>query len=393
MKLHSSMKDLSKTTLSNSPALQESKLKKLISQSKARNIFNKTKSNFNNLEELQDIMSLIKIQVHSLRKIDPKLNEIRTNINDWLLAVIQKLDYGSSTYFLATDLIDKIVGKYDSGIEEMHMLSIASIFISSKYEEISPISLEQAAQNIGHEKFTEEYLRECELFILNAIKFKIPKNHFIDFTFTLINHLSTFNSLKPKKVLSESSLPSIFKYQYSPPRNNRNNQLNAANFTLNEGNEMTIKKITVPKSKFCFENIKFEPKFRTSINNAFINKVTENINTVNPDVEKEYENIVYLFSISIYKMIRLDYDLLRKTETLLLYFSILNFSVFQVNNFLKFYEKINLNVFFDFAENNGISKKKILVCTESINSAYKYNVLNKEKYKFLNELELVNFQN
>ena len=173
MNINSSMKELCKITLSSSPALQESKLKKLITHSKSSNIFSKKLRKFNNFEELQEIVSLIKNQVPNLRKIDKNLKKIRGNINDWLLAVTQKLDYSNATYFLATDLLDNLVGKYDSGIEEMHMLSIASIFISSKYEEISPISLEQAVQNIGHEKFSKEYVRECELFILNALKFKI----------------------------------------------------------------------------------------------------------------------------------------------------------------------------------------------------------------------------
>jgi len=108
------------------------------------------------------------------------------------------------------------------------------------------------------------------------------------------------------------------------------------------------------------------------------------------ELEKQYENVVCLFSVCIYKMVRLEYDMFKNVDPLVLYFSIVYFSLTHVNSLFEFKGKlIRANIILELSEKKGINTQKIIDFCESLKKLYDDNSVNKGKFKFLNETEIL----
>lgn len=138
------------------------------------------------------------------------LIHLRSKTIDWLVIVCAELKQGDSTFFLTVQIIDKMLEyyKFDLSAENFHLISIVSLFIASKYEEITPISLSTLTKEVGHQKYSKNDILSAELVILAKLNFKIPKIIFMDFINILLN--ATFSQSSTGKYITNGH---VCKYQ------------------------------------------------------------------------------------------------------------------------------------------------------------------------------------
>jgi len=136
------------------------------------------------------------------------------------------------------------------------------------------------------------------------------------------------------------------------------------------------------KSKFHVSNNKASFKDDT--------QATRKEDDILSDLEKEYENIIYLFSLSLFKMMRCEYDIYKDTNKLLLYFAIVYFAINQVNQMLGFKGKTCVNSLFECSETYNLKTNNVVEFASVVNSVYEKN---NSKHNYLKELELSNFVN
>ena len=84
----------------------------------------------------------------------------RALLIDWILQVFQAFNKGNSPsgFFTAVGLVDTyLIAKYRQkksvGVDKLFLLGIASVLITSKFEEIKPIKTQILLEKAGHGKF------------------------------------------------------------------------------------------------------------------------------------------------------------------------------------------------------------------------------------------------
>jgi len=115
--------------------------------------------------------------------------ELRENLYDWLICVAAKLKLSEKTFILTTEIVDAMLQNSLYSTDELFRLNVVALFTASKYEEVSPISMQLLVSTISKNKFTKGEVLETELSILKRLKFKMPQNLFLDFSHLLIEKM------------------------------------------------------------------------------------------------------------------------------------------------------------------------------------------------------------
>ncbi|KAL4474422.1 hypothetical protein ABPG72_007821 [Tetrahymena utriculariae] len=108
---------------------------------------------------------------------------LRSKMADWMIEVFGNYKQTSSdkTYFRAVGLLDLFFKKQTKKLVEsdVHLFGIAAMFLATKQEDISHISLDDIVEKVGHNKFIEKKIREAEYEILKTVEMKIdfPTTH------------------------------------------------------------------------------------------------------------------------------------------------------------------------------------------------------------------------
>ncbi|CDW73935.1 UNKNOWN [Stylonychia lemnae] len=106
-------------------------------------------------------------------------NEHRSRMVDWMIQVFRVLKLSSQTTF---NLAVTIMDRYFHGMkllkkvldrQELHLVGLVSIFISSKYEDVIPIHMSQILRDAGHSKYQRSDVIEREKEILHVLKFNV----------------------------------------------------------------------------------------------------------------------------------------------------------------------------------------------------------------------------
>ena len=184
-------------------------------------------------DEFDEIINSINDQTRNKTmrnfEMDPDTKNLRAHIFDWLIIVSKKINHSHLSYFLATDIVDSIISQDNYGAEQIHMLSIVSMFIASKFHEVSQLSLDEVVHDIGHNRFNSDQIKKAELFIMKKLKLNLPKNYFPDFVYNLLRQIST-----KKKFLSKSS--------------RRSEELSDINLKSHLPSRLSINKLNLSKS-------------------------------------------------------------------------------------------------------------------------------------------------
>ena len=77
--------------------------------------------------------------------------EYRTKMLDWMVEVCLSFKCAPRTYFLAVEILDRYMGSSKGLVnKDIHPIGVVSIFLASKYEDISPIKSEIVVEKIAH---------------------------------------------------------------------------------------------------------------------------------------------------------------------------------------------------------------------------------------------------
>jgi len=122
-------------------------------------------------------------------ELDNESRELRRSVLDWMIIVCHNLKFSEQTFILSTDIFDLALKKigFNHTFEVYKLLSIASIFISLKFEEVNQLSLDSVVEDIGHNNYTKLDIIKVELEIMKQFCYKLPRNYFLDFTTNIIN--------------------------------------------------------------------------------------------------------------------------------------------------------------------------------------------------------------
>lgn len=375
MKIASNLRNINQA-LNNLQAqiqVQDKTTSKLIKLSKDRNNFKEIHKT-NSEEELKKMTNLVKsTKITHRRRLDSQEKNDRNNILDWLIIVNEKLSHHDSTYILAIDIIEKIMDLDEFDTNGLHLLSISSFFLASKYEEVIQIGLDQLTSKVGHKKFTREEIKKTEFFLLKKLSFSLPKNYFLDFTFSLIKNLSH----KKNKDVHMNNTIKFLPMIYTPRQIKQNKSKKKISCISNNKSVSILEKNVNSKN--------------TSNESSINSKRSSSLFYPNSQLENEFNNIIYLFCIYIYKMLRIEHDIISKLDNLHLYISIVYFAIEYLTDTLNIRGKINQCSLTLFAESNGISSESIKSTAETIKICYHNSKINNEKFKYLNSIYVVYF--
>jgi hypothetical protein len=136
-------------------------------------------------EDLNEVIKTIRSNRSSKKfeNVESATLVFRNEMLDWIRMVCLKLNLYDSTYFTAVDIFDEVLDRFNSSLsnDDLLLIAITCIFISSKIEETTPLPLAWITDNLGQNKFEKDDYLMTELLILKTINFKIPRNYFLDF--------------------------------------------------------------------------------------------------------------------------------------------------------------------------------------------------------------------
>lgn len=115
-------------------------------------------------------------------------SQTRTKLIDWFIEVFYVFQLETQAFFLAVDILDQCLFKYSSCLrdQDIHLLGINVLYIASKMEDTIPLRMHNIKHQIGHNKFTQNQIKQNELAILKLISFDIIRISQYDFIHTYI---------------------------------------------------------------------------------------------------------------------------------------------------------------------------------------------------------------
>ena len=99
----------------------------------------------------------------------------RARMIDWMFEVLTAFGMSEQTFFLSVQFMDRYISKKSAclGLDQLHIIGITSMFIASKYEDITPLFMPTIVTRIGHERFPKESILRQEKEILGTLCFKL----------------------------------------------------------------------------------------------------------------------------------------------------------------------------------------------------------------------------
>lgn len=149
-------------------------------------------------EDYLNAISKIKDQQPQEKVLSKNTNtNIRSNMIDWIVLIKNKLLLRDETLFLSVEILDKMFFMYAGKLlnDDIHLIGLVAIYIASKYEEVRQIPIDTLLVRIGHNKFTKDDVLSTEMLILKKLRFKMPKNYFMDLLNLLMLKLKKTNEL------------------------------------------------------------------------------------------------------------------------------------------------------------------------------------------------------
>ena len=140
-------------------------------------------------------------------------SNIRTKMVDWMVEVLSIFETMDETFFLSVNIMDIFLYKTKKVFknEDVHLIGIASMFISSKFQEIYPLSLNNFVHKVGHDIFSEEKKKKMECQIIKDIGLEVLvstsiydflKTYFYDFYYNNKNLIKTNCDMKVYKLVN-----------------------------------------------------------------------------------------------------------------------------------------------------------------------------------------------
>src|SRR5574343_970862 len=83
---------------------------------------------------------------------------LRGRMVNWMVEVCSKFEFSSKVYFLSIKIMDKYpqLTSFPVSSERVHLIGVTCMFIASKFEDVSHLSLKLFINRIARDKFTPE---------------------------------------------------------------------------------------------------------------------------------------------------------------------------------------------------------------------------------------------
>jgi hypothetical protein len=287
--------DLCHFCFNNSFKNKEKQLKEFLKKAK-KHEYNLFPSSDFNIEAILKKMKLIPLTPECERDIDQFLS-MRMQMVDWMVIVSASLKLRDETFFLAIDILDKVIIKFNYNLSDrdLHLISIISIFLASKYQEVVPIDLKLLLEKVAHNKFTKEDILAGEILILKKLNFKMPSNYFLDYTYSLMDKIFGRNLLCLYRRILFVFLKFIYKLSLSDMKLTRGSNLKDLytaifSFGINYINEYLNDK------SHNFNKEILELHYSLKINARYINKLTNYIENLFSIFLDNKASFTYLYS-------------------------------------------------------------------------------------------------
>lgn len=121
-----------------------------------------------------------------------KINErMRMRMVDWMIEVVNNYKCDENVFFHSVDLMDDYFSLNTNSLEpsELHLIGVACMFTSSKFQDIYPLRLKMVQEKIAHKKLSMEEIKLKESEILKMKDFKIGKPTIWDFVNSFIEEI------------------------------------------------------------------------------------------------------------------------------------------------------------------------------------------------------------
>lgn len=127
-------------------------------------------------------------------------SNVRSQMIDWMLEVFTKYKSSEETFFLCVYIMDQYITLTRSKIknEDIYLIGIACIFISSKIEDLFPMRIGHILR-ICSNNFTENEIKQKELHIIKKINFNIVNASIYYFVLCYFSDLKYDNEEEIKK--------------------------------------------------------------------------------------------------------------------------------------------------------------------------------------------------
>ncbi|KAM0677725.1 G2/mitotic-specific cyclin [Binucleata daphniae] len=143
-------------------------------------------------------------QKHYCTKVIASKN--RTKLIEWLITVHHKLHLSDETLYLTVNIIDRMFLLRNIPNEKLPLLTVSSLFIASKYEEVTPPSLQTFISLLNDQS---ENVLQAEKYLLSVLDYRIDYPQPLNFI-RHCNKADNYNMYvrKMSKVILECSLMS-----------------------------------------------------------------------------------------------------------------------------------------------------------------------------------------
>lgn len=127
---------------------------------------------------------------------------IRARMIDWMVECFSVYGNSQESFFYSVYIFDNFLSKNELklGDEHVHLLGTCSMFLSSKYSDICPLSLNELVNKIAYGEFQHNRVKKTEIQILDTlgwnINFVTPLS-FIKMTMMLMENTVKSQSFKP----------------------------------------------------------------------------------------------------------------------------------------------------------------------------------------------------
>ena len=122
-----------------------------------------------NLKEEQENM----VDADYLSKVQTEIKDTsRAFLLEWIVDVHRKFRLRPECLYVTSHIIDQFLSRKNTEKSNLHLLGVASLLISTKYEEIYPPDLRDLLA-VSENKFTREQVLVMEKDILQTLNFKL----------------------------------------------------------------------------------------------------------------------------------------------------------------------------------------------------------------------------
>lgn len=125
---------------------------------------------------------------------------VRAKMVDWMIEVLCSYKCSDMTFFVACNYMDmyfqRTAVKHE--LNDLHLVGVASMYVATKFEEITPLRISVMHAKISHGKFSKEEIKNKETDIIQALNFECSP-------ITILNFLElAIETLKLRDALTEA---------------------------------------------------------------------------------------------------------------------------------------------------------------------------------------------